>query len=113
MAKINSAPLYRNERASFESSWFWYHLGAALGLVGGFLATIIGLILTAMTRLAGSEIAASVTGQLGVWMIIATIPAMMFGAHCLDKIEAASKARRIAYCQEHGLNDKHCAGLWK
>lgn len=105
----NKKATYKHlDRDDFHTSAGWWHVGAAAGLVGGFLAAVIGLLMSAMSWLAGDGFAVSSIGQTGSWLIPAMIPLMIFGAHCLDKIEAASKAARVERCRQNGMTDEQC-----
>lgn len=81
----------------------WWHVGAALGLAGSLTAGIVGFLLTAMSWLLGNELAASRLGQSAAWLIIAMIPLMALGAHCLDRVDRIKRVRRIEFCRRHGL----------
>ncbi|MDQ3064587.1 MAG: hypothetical protein M3R14_17245 [Acidobacteriota bacterium] len=90
-----------------RSQTVWLNFGAGLGLAGGLLAGVVGFLLTGMSWLLGNEVAASSVGQSATWLIIAMIPLMAFGAHCLDKIEAIKKAEKIEFYRRHGLVNRN------
>lgn len=88
---------------------FWLSVGAGLGLAGGFAAGVAGFLLTVMSWLFGNELAASDVGKSATYLILAMIPLIMLGAHCLDKIDDLKRAKRIEFCRRHGLT----AGEWQ
>ena len=92
-------------RITFKEDYVmtWWNLGAGLGLAGGLLAGITGFLLTGMSWLLGNELAASSVGKTATWLIIAMIPLMALGAHCLDKIDQVKRAERIEFGRRHGL----------
>lgn len=96
------------DHRSFGTVWTWWHAGAALGLLGGLLAGIIGFFLAILKSAEGNDIASADISRMATILIVLTIPMMMFGAVCLDKIEDIEKARRIEYCKQHGMTDEEC-----
>ena len=90
-----------------RSQTVWLKCGAGLGLAGGLLAGVVGFLLTGMSWLLGNEVAASSLGQAATWLIIAMIPLMAFGAHCLDKIEEIKKAKKIEFYRRHGAVNRN------
>ncbi len=85
----------------FSEHWTIWHSGAILGLVGGFLAGVGGLILCAATYFAAASVSEAnvVTDAnlIGTCLTISTIPLLMVGAHCLDKIDESVKKKELAY----------------
>jgi len=95
MTHNNNLPKSRN----------WWDAGAAIGLFGGLLTTVLGLLLTLLAWMTGNEVAATVEGRIATWLLIITFPALMFGAYCLDKAKEADKKRRLERCQQSKLKD--------
>jgi hypothetical protein len=77
--------------------WTIWHVGAGVGLLGGFL------ILFGAWFLIVSEYFLNEKSR-GVWLFLAVLPLWIIGAHCFDKIEETDKAEREAYCRKHGIN---------
>ncbi len=70
-----------------RSSWFhasgFHCCGAMLGLGGGAVLPIIGAVLLVINRFADSRD----LHLIGSFLLISTIPLLVFGAHCLDMLE--------------------------
>jgi hypothetical protein len=56
---------------------------------------IFGLVLSAASML-GVISAANLLTSVGVVLLVVTFPILVFAAHCLDRIEDISRARRLA-----------------
>lgn len=69
-----------------EHGWKWY--GAVGGLLGGILTALTGGLLTALAWFTSTEGYISYTQKLGTILLCLTIPMLIFGAHCLDLMEA-------------------------
>ena len=66
-------------------------IGAMLGLVGGFVCAIAGLLILALgaaLHLFGS--AHPLLETIGSVLLVSIIPLLIFGAHCLDKLEQSN-----------------------
>jgi hypothetical protein len=93
---------------AFEMNWSWWHAGAAFGMGGGFLGGVVGLVLTMMSWSERNDMAATDINRMATVLIFLTIPMMIFGSYCLDKIETAARIKRIEYCKQNGLPDEEC-----
>ena len=83
----------------FAAHWTIRHVGAVFGLVGGFLAGIGGLILCAATYFAAASISEITlindANAVGTCLTISTIPLLMAGAYCLDKLDESVKQKEL------------------
>ncbi|HEX9927098.1 MAG TPA: hypothetical protein VGB02_01015 [Pyrinomonadaceae bacterium] len=75
---------------AFQSTWMLWRMGAILCFAGGFLSVALGILLIVITWFTASAVS-SVIARVA---IIETLPLMMFGAHCLDKLDFIEKAAR-------------------
>jgi hypothetical protein len=82
-----------------EMPWSWRHTGAAVGMIGGFMAGLVGFFLVILQIAETNERAATDLNRLATILLFLTIPMMLFGSFCLDKIEAMDKAIRIERCK--------------
>jgi hypothetical protein len=77
-----------------EHGWTWKSTGACIGLLGGLIAPLVGLALTALAWFIGDWHGFHF-GRSGTVLFLLTIPLLIFGAHCLDlldkEIERAEK----------------------
>ena len=71
----------------------WREAGAMLGLAGGLLCNLLGLILTAIAWFMTAPGIGPTVHTVGTVLLIANIPLLMGGAHCLDLVE---KRKRFA-----------------
>jgi hypothetical protein len=75
---------------AFQSTWTLWQTGAILCFAGGFVSLVLGILLIVIT----SFTATAVSGVIARAAIIEALPLMMFGAHCLDKLDFMEKAAR-------------------
>ena len=66
-----------------------------ISAIGGVITGIAGLCLAGAALL---HVIAPFGGlsMIGTFLLVITFPLLIFQAHCLDKIEAANRAQRIA-----------------
>ena len=69
-----------------DHGWTWKSTGACVGLLGGVIAPLVGLALTALTWLIGDWHGFHL-GRDGAVLLFLTIPLLIFGAHCLDMLD--------------------------
>jgi hypothetical protein len=69
-----------------EHGWTWTSTGACVGLLGGLLAPLVGLVLSAIAWFVGDWHGLHL-GRTGMVLLLVTIPLLIFGAHCLDLID--------------------------
>ena len=85
----------------FTAHWTIWHTEAIVGLVGGFLAAVVGLILCTATYFAADVISeASLlanVNMIGTCLTVATVPLLVLGAYCLDKIDDSVKMREAVF----------------
>lgn len=67
-----------------RGGWSWQAVGAASGLGGGFLAAVYGALLTTAAWVRGVEMGGLSMQSVGSALLLATLPLLIFGAHCLD-----------------------------
>ncbi|HEX9424198.1 MAG TPA: hypothetical protein VF899_13215 [Pyrinomonadaceae bacterium] len=79
-------------REKSESSG-WREACAMLGLAGGFLCNFFGLALTGLTWFMSARGIGPTMHSVGTVLLIANIPLLIAGAHCLD---LAEKNKRVA-----------------
>ena len=77
--------------------WTWKSTGACVGLLGGVIAPLLGMALTALAWFIGDWHGFHLHRD-GTVLMFLTIPLLIFGAHCLDLIdketEGTEKARQ-------------------
>ena len=66
-----------------------------MSAIAGVLTGITGVVLAGAALL---HVIAPFGGlsMIGTFLLVITFPLLMFQAHCLDKIEAANRAQRVA-----------------
>lgn len=84
-------------------NWTLLHLAAGIGLLGGTFLLFAAVFLTIFEYFYSEN-------PHGNWLFLAVLPLWVMGAVCLDKVEDAEKAERIAYCKRTGIKDKDCTG---
>jgi hypothetical protein len=80
--------------------------GAMFGLCLGILSPLLGSLLTAITWLTGPRWHGFFIQRDGAVLLFLTIPLLIFGAHCLDLLDAndkAAKSRRPNINEENRL----------
>ena len=74
-------------RAVFRChGWTMKSTGACVGLVGGVIAPLVGLTLTALASFIGDWHGFHL-GRDGTILLFLTIPLLILGAHCLDLLD--------------------------
>lgn len=88
-SSLTKLKLIRRGQAEKNSAhgWTWRTAGAVFGLCGGFIAPLIGSILTAISWFTGPEWHGFFLQRDGTVLLFLTIPLLMFGAHCLDLMD--------------------------
>jgi len=80
--------------------WTWKSCGAAAGLIGGMIAPLLGLGLTALawfvTRWHGVPLK-----KTGAILLFLTLPLLIFGAHCLDLIDHENNHSSVHAPERH------------
>jgi len=74
--------------------WNWMSAGAMFGLCLGILSPLLGSLLTAITWLTGPHWHGFFIQRDGAVLLFLTIPLLIFGAHCLDLLDAKDKAAK-------------------
>ncbi|HEX8564898.1 MAG TPA: hypothetical protein VF648_04460 [Pyrinomonadaceae bacterium] len=74
----------------FQSTWTLWRMRAILCFAGGFVSLVLGILLIVITWFTTSAI----SGVIARVAIIEALPLMIFGAHCLDKLDFMEKAAR-------------------
>jgi hypothetical protein len=76
-------------------------VSAVLGAVSGLVGLTIGFLTLLEIFVPSTKLYTISTVLLGASFIL-------FGlvAHCIDRADAADKARRLEYCRQHGLTDQ-------
>lgn len=67
-----------------------WQTGAIVCFATGFLSLVSGFLLLLAAWFTNSAL----SGVLAKWALVAPIPLMMLGAHCLDKLDFIEKAAR-------------------
>ena len=70
--------------------WTLKSTGACVGLLGGVVAPLVGLALTALAWFIGDWHGFHI-GRDGTVLLFLTIPLLIFGAHCLDLLDKEDK----------------------
>lgn len=73
-------------------------LGAIGGILIGVLLSLTGIFLSIEIFLVHFE-----TRRLEIVFLVSSFGFFAFGAHCMDKIDRARKAERIARCRQTGM----------
>ncbi|HSE33273.1 MAG TPA: hypothetical protein VLA93_17000 [Pyrinomonadaceae bacterium] len=79
-------PSERLRAALREHGWTWKSTGACAGLLGGVIAPVLGLALTALAWFIGDWHGYHL-GRDGTVLLFLTIPLLIFGAHCMDLLD--------------------------
>ena len=82
-----------------DHGWTWKSTGACVGLLGGVIAPLVGLALTALAWFIGDWHGFHL-GRDGAVLLFLTIPLLIFGAHCLDLMDKETERK-----DEGGEND--------
>ena len=88
----NDLPPDRLRAAINEYGWTWKSIGACIGLLGGVIAPLVGMGLTALAWLIGDWHGFHI-GRDGAVLLFLTIPLLIFGAHCLDLLDKEDAER--------------------
>ena len=73
--------------------WTLKSTGACVGLLGGVVAPLVGLALTALAWFIGDWHGFHI-GRDGTVLLFLTIPLLIFGAHCLDLLDKEDERAR-------------------
>jgi hypothetical protein len=93
---------HRLRAALRHHGWTWKSTGACVGLLGGVVAPLVGLALTALAWFIGDWHGFHV-GRDGAVLLFLTIPLLIFGAHCLDLLDSEDeRASETAIESEEG-----------
>lgn len=80
--------------ASRRGRWTWQAAGALCGLLGGSLAAILGLMLSAWSWMTGRASANDLSLHgAGSLLLLSTIPLLILGGCCLDLLEKRMESR--------------------
>ena len=77
-----------------QPGWTWQRVGAMFGLVGGVVSITFGSLLTAISWLVGTGASGWYVQRFGTVFLLATIPLLLFGAHCLDLLEKRARQEK-------------------
>ncbi|SRR6266542_665328 len=77
----------------------WRETGAMFGLGGGLFCNVFGLFLTAVAWFMSTGGIAPTLHSIGTVLLLANIPLLMAGAHCLDLVQ---NKKRIAVLMKLG-----------
>ena len=92
-------------RAFWTAAIFPCFAGSAISFAAGMIVSIlswIGLIHTSR-----------MVAYLAVGLLLVAFVLMSFGAHCMDRRDAAEKAERIEQSRREGLNIKDYTKTWE
>ena len=78
---------------AYEKNWSWRNVGAIAGLAGGFLAILLGFILSIIIWAFKSELSHTHLQMISNGLFYSAFPLMFFGAYCLDKIDEINKEK--------------------
>ena len=67
--------------------WSWKTSAAVFGLCAGFIAPIVGLIITAISWFRDPVWHHVYLHQAGTTLFVLALPLLILGAHCLDLLE--------------------------
>lgn len=76
----------------FHGTWNWKNSAAAFGLCAGFIAPIVGSIVTVISWFKDPLWHRVYLHQAGTTLFVVTLPLLILGAHCLDLIDNERKA---------------------
>lgn len=93
----NRSTTARIEDRAARKNRSWYTFGAIVGLAGGIIAALIGSVLTAITWFTGTDAVSSFIHTLGTSLLFMTIPLLILGAHCLDRVEKEIEKSRKSH----------------
>jgi len=93
MGGDNDVPSDRLRAALRDHGWTMKTTGACVGFVGGVIAPLVGLALTALAWFIGDWHGFHL-GRDGTILLFLTIPLLIFGAHCLDLLDKDTQRAR-------------------
>jgi hypothetical protein len=73
-----------DDRDVIAETWTKYHIGAYIGLIGGFVVLLGAVFLTVFEYFSGEK-------SHSFWLFLSIYPLFAIGAHCLDKISELKK----------------------
>lgn len=79
-------------REMIQGTWNWKTCWAVFGLCAGFIAAILGSIVTVISWFEDPVWHAISLHQVGTTLFVLTLPLLILGAHCLDLIDKDKKA---------------------
>ena len=85
-----------------SGTWNWKNGAAAFGLAAGFIAPILGSIVTVISWFRDPVWHHVALHQAGTTLFVLTLPLLILGAHCLDLLDK-DKKQAIAKGYEDGL----------
>ncbi len=91
MTSENLLQIEHIDEDAFQKSWSWWNVGAALGLLGGMFAILIGFILTLIMWLFRQDAVHISLQTVTNVLFYSSFPLLFFGAYCLDKIDELVK----------------------
>src|SRR5215475_5364388 len=75
------------QKAENENGYVWSVCGAGLGFIGGVLAPVFGVILTAASWIEGASSPGPLLHKAGTLCFYLTVPLLILGGYCLDAME--------------------------
>lgn len=85
-----------------RTGWTWQAAGAAAGLGGGVLAAAFGSLLSALALARGVHGSGLSQHGVGSILLLATIPLLVIGAHCLDLLDRKVEGSRQGATEGEG-----------
>lgn len=79
-------------REVIHDTWNWKNWTAVFGLCAGFVAPILGSILTVISWFKDPSWHHVYLHQAGTTLFVLTLPLLILGAHCLDLIDKDKEA---------------------
>lgn len=79
-----------------SGTWNWKNAAAAFGLSAGFIAPIVGSIITVISWFRDPVWHHVALHQAGTTLFVLTLPLLVLGAHCLDLLDNDKKAQRAS-----------------
>jgi hypothetical protein len=80
-----------------HGSWNWKNCIAIFGLCGGFIAAILGSIVTAISWFKDPSWHHVSLHQAGTTLFVLTLPLLILGAHCLDLLEKEKRFTHLSH----------------
>jgi hypothetical protein len=88
---------YSPLREVIHGDWNWKNFAAVFGLCAGFIAPILGSIVTAVSWFKDPSWHGVSLHQVSTTLFVSTLPLLILGAHCLDLLDKEKKITHLSH----------------